>query len=371
MSALRLLILLPLLLLPACLRLEGPKPPEDPEALAEWLGTFRIREFRYTNGDRYFFLELDPRDPNAVQAGILFNGYPYDPPDQYYPDLDTGGGVGRAWIKPFPQKEYIPDVDGYLRGFDIADGAFAASLHRGEMLFTVYGQIFGRWYRIEIPTEVSHRREDTHIKAVFKPARAYPLPDLPEIDPFSVLPPSYPVPLCAQPWSAHVDDPLGVRLTYVPWVREAMLNRIEMTLYASIYRNPLVQRSPSGGDRVFYTPRDGGFNLLSQALLAVSFTDDPDDWIYFDYFVRLGNRHPKIAHAYDLFWRFYNVRPWRVTRAPDGGWYCEGFEGENLKWEGPFTYEEFKARFFDPRLPVPDEPPERNGMRLWPAPGRP
>lgn len=315
--------------------------PQDPVALAQYLGDFGIRMESPFNGAQgpWWFYKFEPKDPNALQGGALLNGKPYLPevPNASLPMPWSFGGVGKAWIRPLNGTtwEFSPDI--IPRAY--------RGLYSGRLEMEHFLRIWGRWYKVVSRVRVGITPEGSRLDYQPEPAEAYPLPDLPEIDLYGSYPPMAVVAVCAQPTGWQKDDPMAL-VSPVPHLAQPYWNaHYAVAVYETMawgeHRRIWADYDPS-----LEAAPAHGFSSLTGRYIPLNYN------YYYDYFVVMVNKDPRQASGFLKFWHLYNPKPLRVTREPDGSYRCENFEEENVShYEGPFTLEEFKARFFDPTNP--------------------
>jgi hypothetical protein len=319
----------------------GSALPQDPVELAQALGDFRLEAtWPWGTGDPEkdagFTWIYSPKDLGAMNAGRLVLGYPHIPPGPKCQETDCpyGGGVGEAWVRPLPQvRPYFTAAP------DLWD--FVHSLPEGDFHLEQYLRIFGRWYRIEARAHVFLRDGGRRFGVEIFPAEAYPLEKLPEIDLYPRIPPVLVAGVCAQPGGLNPQDPWAAHFN-APYYLFSTTNAVQYIYYENGRRvSASFSEPPSFYEYCPMCPHLSGI--------------DPDYDTTYDIFVRFVNTERRQAHAYGLWWRVYNPLPLRVERRADGTYACHNFSRANLNtWEGPFTLEEFRAKYFDPA-----NPPER------------
>jgi hypothetical protein len=315
--------------------------PQDPVELAKALGDFRLEAtWPWGSGnpeeDASFTWIYSPKDLEAMNAGRLVLGYPHIPPGPrcHETNCPHGGGVGEAWVRP------LPKVRPYFTSAPVL-WPFVHSLPEGDFHLEQYLRIWGRWYRITARARVFLRDGGRRFGVETFPAEAYPLERLPEIDLYPRIPPVLVAAVCAQPGGLNFQDPWAVQ-SNAPYYLYSFTNAVQVIYYEN---GRLVSTEFSEPPRFYeYCP------------MCSSRSGIYPGWdTTYDIFVRFVNTERRQAHAYGLWWRVYNPLPLRVEERPDGTYACYNFSRTNLNaWEGPFTLEEFRARYFDPA-----NPPER------------
>ncbi len=310
--------------------------PEDPVALAQALGEFRIEtSFPWNPDSAGFTWYYSPKDLEALNAGRILLGYP-----DLVPGPNCGstgrcsyeGGVGKDWVQPLPKvRPYFNAAPTLL--------PLVYALPDGDFRLDQYLRVYGRWYRFTARARVFLRDGGRRFGVETFPVEAYPLPELPEIYPYDALPPVTVGAVCAQPGGLNDADrwAVGNDAPYYLWSERNAIQSVyyeDGRLISSIFREPV-----------------NGYYRNCQ-LCATKSAVPPGKDFYYDIFVRLVNTEPRLARTYGLWWRVYNKRPLRVEQNPDGTYTCLNFSRENLNaYEGPFTLEELRARYFDPENP--------------------
>ncbi len=331
------LLVLPLLLgAGGCNGTTGEAAPQDPVALAQSLGEFRIEPgFYWDPGGRGFTMYISPKDREAQVGGALTNGYPLEPPGPACNGCTHFGGVGRDWVRflSWARPYFLSGPEYFPLMFALPEGEFRAEF---------YLRMWGRWYLVVERARMGLNPEGNRFLMEPLPAEAYPLPELPEIFPYDKKPPMLVVAVCAQPGSRYPQDPWGTFLSR-PYIAFTGLNAIQRIYYdaGELKGNGYLEPLPPRHGYLYcpYCPSIGGVPL--------------DRDYYYDIFVRFVNTEPRQARAYGTWWRLYNPRPLKVRRNPDGSFTCENFDRENLRtYEGPFDEAHLRTHYgIDPANP--------------------